>query len=479
MFLKETTKWVLTLELYITMKRVLTLKPPRSQTEGSTKNKDCSKTTANLGSDEVAEPEAEATLKEISDANSLSSNNGVLQGLPPPTVEDNTKRINELTKLVENRLETILKTISLQNNQQLKVPANIEVSAVSDFKSQINSIDPKKSHTTLSTESISTLPNTATKSSIPSLSHEDWSFLIPRAPNLYPNVDQPNERSSSQLQGTNFIIAQLQRKIENLERKVDQNSINKNITTQYNTNHIFGSHDPVPRNQNFQQTVNSRLSNHISDKTFRKISRENSREELDLFEIQCKSQGIFDDQTKFEIIIGIWPINDVLAYVGAGKPTSYSCFKQEILSMISCVPDILKPPPNWSHTPTFKDVHQLVSKSLTCSPDDLYKHLTLNYSPKWAKEVLKKYLELPIDMFKKRVMWTLQQGPTDLKIKSSSKKSYNQQNFKNKFLKTFNQNQNYSQYNRNRNNYTKDYTQYQNQFSNKNPNKCRYHIRFG
>ena len=87
-----------------------------------------------------------------------------------------------------------------------------------------------------------------------------------------------------------------------------------------------------------------------------------------------------------------------------------------------------------------------------------------------GKRISKKYLELPIDMFKKRVMWTLQQGPTDLKIKSSSKKSYNQQNFKNKFLKTFNQNKNYSQYNRNRNNYTKDYRQYQNQFSNKNPN---------
>ena len=181
------------------------------------------------------------------------------------------------------------------------------------------------------------------------------------------------------------------------------------------------------------------------------------------------------------MIIRIWPIDDVLYYVKVGKPSSYVCFKQEILSMTPCLPDIHKPPPIWSHTPTFKDIHQLVSKSLTCSPDDLYKYLTINYSPKWASKILKKDLELPIRKFKNRLMWILEHSPTDLKIRYNSKKSNNQYNLNNKFKRTFNQNrnENYSQFHQKINNCSKDYRQYQSKFSNKNLNRCRYHVRFG
>ena len=52
-------------------KRVLTIKPPRTR---SSTEVNCSESNTNLGSDEVAEPEAEAISKENSDANSLGSN---------------------------------------------------------------------------------------------------------------------------------------------------------------------------------------------------------------------------------------------------------------------------------------------------------------------------------------------------------------------------------------------------------------------
>ena len=69
-------------------KRVLTIKPPRTR---SSTEVNCSESNTNLGSDEVAEPEAEAISKENSDANSLGSNNGVLGGIYQQSIEDNTK----------------------------------------------------------------------------------------------------------------------------------------------------------------------------------------------------------------------------------------------------------------------------------------------------------------------------------------------------------------------------------------------------
>ena len=55
-------KGIVTLKLYVTMKRFLTLKPShtRSQTESSTKNQDCSETTANLSPVKTEEPVTEA-----------------------------------------------------------------------------------------------------------------------------------------------------------------------------------------------------------------------------------------------------------------------------------------------------------------------------------------------------------------------------------------------------------------------------------
>ena len=55
-------------------KRVLTIKPPRTR---SSTEVNCSESNTNLGSDEVAEPEAEAISKENSDANSLGSNKSI------------------------------------------------------------------------------------------------------------------------------------------------------------------------------------------------------------------------------------------------------------------------------------------------------------------------------------------------------------------------------------------------------------------
>ena len=467
------------------LKKALVLKVPRtrSRTEIS-----CSETIANLESDEIVETETEAIAKETSEAPSLGNNNGVLRSEHPPTTEDNTKKIIELTKLVENsnkliedKFNTILKTISIQNSQSSNIPTNTEVSTINNLNSHINLTDPEKIQPTMTTEAVSTLPTNKIQTPIPLSSHASKSCTIPSNYNSILNVDQSNERNGSQPQDNNQSIAQLQRQIDNIQKTINQNPVHERVTTQPNTNHIFGNHDPIPRNQHFQQTVNSRLSNSISDKAFRKISGERPREELSLFEVQCKSQGIFDDQTQFEIIIGIWPINDVLSYVKAGKPSSYICFKQEILSMTPCLPDILKPPPIWSSTPTFKDIHQLISKGLTCSQDDLYKHLALIYCPKWASNILKKDLELQIDKFKGRVMWTLEQGPIDSKTNYNNRKSNNQYNFNDKFHNAFNQqqNQNFSNYNQNRYNQAQNYRPNLNQFGNKNNNRCSYHVRFG
>ena len=85
------------------MKRFLTFKPPliRSKTEKSTKNLDCLKATAHLAAVETAEYDTEAVSHKTRDARSHECNNGVLGNSFTSTIEDNTKRINELTKLVE------------------------------------------------------------------------------------------------------------------------------------------------------------------------------------------------------------------------------------------------------------------------------------------------------------------------------------------------------------------------------------------
>ena len=76
MSLNKRLKKLLSLKLYVTMKRFLTLKPPRtrSQTETSTKNQDCLKATANLAAVETAEHDTEAVSHKTRDASSLESN---------------------------------------------------------------------------------------------------------------------------------------------------------------------------------------------------------------------------------------------------------------------------------------------------------------------------------------------------------------------------------------------------------------------
>ena len=67
---------LLNLELYISMKRFLTFKPPliRSKTEKSTKNLDCLKATAHLAAVETAEYDTEAVPHKTRDARSLKCN---------------------------------------------------------------------------------------------------------------------------------------------------------------------------------------------------------------------------------------------------------------------------------------------------------------------------------------------------------------------------------------------------------------------
>ena len=67
---------LLNLELYISMKRFLTFKPPliRSKTEKSTKNLDCLRATANLAAVKTAEHDTEAVSHKTRDARSLECN---------------------------------------------------------------------------------------------------------------------------------------------------------------------------------------------------------------------------------------------------------------------------------------------------------------------------------------------------------------------------------------------------------------------
>ena len=76
MSLNRRLKRLLNLKLYVSMKRFLTVKPPRtrSKTEISTKNQDCLKATYNLAAVETAEHDTEAVLHKTRDASSLESN---------------------------------------------------------------------------------------------------------------------------------------------------------------------------------------------------------------------------------------------------------------------------------------------------------------------------------------------------------------------------------------------------------------------
>ena len=69
-------KRLLNLKLYLTMKRFLTLKPPRtwSKTEKLTKNLNCHKATENLAAFETAEHDTEAASHNTSDASGHESN---------------------------------------------------------------------------------------------------------------------------------------------------------------------------------------------------------------------------------------------------------------------------------------------------------------------------------------------------------------------------------------------------------------------
>ena len=67
---------LLNLELYISMKRFLTFKPPliRSKTEKSTKNQNCLRATAHLAAVETAEYDTEAVSHKTRDARSHECN---------------------------------------------------------------------------------------------------------------------------------------------------------------------------------------------------------------------------------------------------------------------------------------------------------------------------------------------------------------------------------------------------------------------
>ena len=79
MSLNRILKRLLNLKLYISIKRFLTLKPPRirSKTEKSTKNIDCLRASANLAAVETAEHDTEAVSHKTRDATSPECNIGI------------------------------------------------------------------------------------------------------------------------------------------------------------------------------------------------------------------------------------------------------------------------------------------------------------------------------------------------------------------------------------------------------------------
>ena len=117
-----------------------------------------------------------------------------------PTIEDNTKRINELTKLVENKFNTIINAISLQNNQSLNPPARAEVSTICNYNSQTNSTDPRRSHSATTDEAmfgdnLQGYPNTRRLHTIPPTTSETMSALP--APLIHSNTLSSNSVAKS------------------------------------------------------------------------------------------------------------------------------------------------------------------------------------------------------------------------------------------------------------------------------------------
>ena len=76
MSLNRKLKILLNLKQYISMKRFLTLKPPRfrSKTEKSTKNLECLKATANLTAVETAKHDTEAVSHKTRSASGFECN---------------------------------------------------------------------------------------------------------------------------------------------------------------------------------------------------------------------------------------------------------------------------------------------------------------------------------------------------------------------------------------------------------------------
>ena len=187
-----------------TLKKVL--KPPRtrsrtevlSQTENT--SEECPGTTANLAPVEAAEPVTGLASEESGDAGNTGSINGVPVKNSKPTIEDNTKRINELTKLVENKFNTIINAISLQNNQSLNPPARAEVSTICNYNSQTNSTDPRRSHSATTDEAMfgdnpQIYPNTRRLHTIPPTTSETMSALP--APLIHSNTLSSNSVAKS------------------------------------------------------------------------------------------------------------------------------------------------------------------------------------------------------------------------------------------------------------------------------------------
>ena len=91
------------------MNRDLALKPycTRSQTEVATKDKGSPEAAANLTPVETAEPVTEAVSHKVRDPSSSEYINGVLFSTFTLIIEDNFKRIKELTKVVKNKFERV------------------------------------------------------------------------------------------------------------------------------------------------------------------------------------------------------------------------------------------------------------------------------------------------------------------------------------------------------------------------------------
>ena len=260
------------------MNRVLALTHSciRSQTEVATKDKDGFEATANLAAVETAEPVTEAVSHKARDRSSSEYINGVLSSTFTPTIEDNTKRINELTKVVENKFDEILKALSLQNSQPINTSARSVVSSVNDFNSQINLTDsPSASKYMMTKTTAANNPThfqdslnirTSPISSYPVTSETEAFLTTNMSPintpldnfsqpyclqqdlNSHLNCDQTNYRKSNHIYGNNLTIEQLKRQIDILQNKVNKNPEYSRNSNQTNGNYISFNQEYSPEN---------------------------------------------------------------------------------------------------------------------------------------------------------------------------------------------------------------------------------------